>query len=72
MEYLGPLQLYFNYRLVMYKHQFWRLVTPFLYFGPINFDFLFHMFFLYVGMTRRMSKSEPAYTLGVGCVTVEC
>lgn len=25
-------------------------MTPFLYFGPINFDFVFHMFFLYASI----------------------
>lgn len=46
LNYVGPLQLYFNYRLTFQRHQWWRLVTPFLYFGPISFDFIFHMFFL--------------------------
>jgi Derlin-2/3 len=26
--------------------QYWRLVTPFLYFGPLSFDLLFHLFFM--------------------------
>lgn len=44
--YITPLQLYFHQRLIFSRHQWWRLITPFLYFGPVNFDFVFHMFFL--------------------------
>ena len=71
LEIVGPLQLYFNYRLVFQRGevlslsgqpaltacdaQWWRLVTPFFYFGPINFDFIFHMFFLYAGAALRPS-----------------
>ncbi|KAG0211459.1 hypothetical protein BGX33_004301 [Mortierella sp. NVP41] len=39
-------QLYFNYELVFYQHQYWRAITTFLYFGPLGLDFVFHMFFL--------------------------
>ena len=30
----------------MWKHQFWRLLTTFLYIGPLGLDFLFHAFFV--------------------------
>jgi len=41
-----PLQLYFNHKLIIYKREWWRLITAFVYFGPISVDWLFHMFFL--------------------------
>ncbi len=40
--------------------QWWRLLTPFLYFGPINFDFFLQMFFLYVP-TMRAPQVTPAF-----------
>ncbi|CAG8515500.1 10434_t:CDS:2 [Paraglomus occultum] len=49
LVYLGiisPYQLYFNYDLIVHRHQYWRLVTNFLYFGTFSLEFLFHMFFL--------------------------
>ncbi|OZJ05930.1 hypothetical protein BZG36_01209 [Bifiguratus adelaidae] len=41
-----PLQLYLNYDLIVYKRQYWRLLTNFLFFGKFSLDLLFHMFFL--------------------------
>ncbi|GKV16040.1 hypothetical protein SLEP1_g26751 [Rubroshorea leprosula] len=32
--------------LVVKQYQFWRLITNFLYFGKMDLDFMFHMFFL--------------------------
>jgi len=43
---VSPLQLYYNYGLIFYRGQVWRLLTNFLYFGMLNIDFFFHMFFL--------------------------
>ncbi|MCQ2818361.1 MAG: derlin [archaeon] len=45
-EILSPLYLYLNYELVFKKHQIWRLVTNFLYFGEFSLTFLFHLFLL--------------------------
>ncbi|RUS21540.1 hypothetical protein BC937DRAFT_92330 [Endogone sp. FLAS-F59071] len=44
--FIHPLQMYFNYDLIVNDRQYWRLVTNFLFFGPLSLDFLFHMFFL--------------------------
>lgn len=46
INWISPFHLYFNYSHIIYKKQFWRLVTPFLYFGSFGFDFLFYLFFL--------------------------
>jgi len=40
-----PYQLYFTYRAAFEHGQLWRLVTNFLYFGPLSLDFFFHLFF---------------------------
>ncbi|KAK1866448.1 hypothetical protein I4F81_008967 [Pyropia yezoensis] len=47
LDAISPYKLYINWDSVVRLHQYWRLVTAFLYFGSFNLDFLFHMFFLY-------------------------
>ncbi|XP_069741015.1 derlin-2 isoform X1 [Narcine bancroftii] len=47
LEIITPLQLYFNPELVFKHYQVWRLVTSFLFFGTVGFNFLFNMIFLY-------------------------
>lgn len=47
LELLTPFQLFFSYPLIVYSHQYWRLITSFFFFGSrFSIDFLFHMFFL--------------------------
>eukprot|EP00041_Stephanoeca_diplocostata_P004662 m.48719 g.48719 ORF g.48719 m.48719 type:complete len:254 (-) comp15272_c0_seq1:937-1698(-) len=46
LEIVSPLQLYFNFDLIFYELEVWRLITNFLYFGNFSIDFVFHMFFL--------------------------
>ena len=43
--------------------QYWRLLTTFLYFGPINIDLLFHVYFLqrYARLLEESSGRSPAY-----------
>lgn len=42
--------------------QYWRLVTTFLYFGPLSLDLLFHVFFLqrYSRLLEESSGRSPA------------
>ncbi|XP_018973795.2 derlin-3 [Cyprinus carpio] len=47
LEFITPFQLYFNPDLILKKYQVWRLITNFLFFGPLGFSFLFNMIFLY-------------------------
>ncbi|KAK7804120.1 hypothetical protein U0070_002463 [Myodes glareolus] len=49
LELLSPFQLYFNPHLVFRKFQVWRLITTFLFFGPLGFGFFFNMLFVYPG-----------------------
>ena len=43
---VNPLQLYYSFRAVYVKSQYWRLLTTFTYFGPLGLDMLYHLFFL--------------------------
>ncbi|XP_051509393.1 derlin-2-like [Myxocyprinus asiaticus] len=47
LEFITPFQLYFNPGLILKRYQVWRLITNFLFFGPLGFSFLFNMIFLY-------------------------
>ncbi|XP_036614221.1 derlin-3 [Trichosurus vulpecula] len=47
LELITPFQLYFNPDLIFRKFQVWRLITSFLFFGPLGFSFFFNMLFLY-------------------------
>uniref|UniRef100_A0A8D0DV99 Derlin n=1 Tax=Salvator merianae TaxID=96440 RepID=A0A8D0DV99_SALMN len=47
LELLTPFQLYFNPDLIFRRLQVWRLLTNFLFFGPLGFSFFFNMIFLY-------------------------
>ncbi|CAM9762099.1 unnamed protein product, partial [Heterosigma akashiwo] len=46
LDVVSPFHLYFNFGLIFYKGQVWRLVTNFIFFGNFSLDFLFHMYFL--------------------------
>lgn len=52
-------QLWFSYRLVIQKFEFWRLITCFVYFGPFGIDFLFHLFF-FMRYSRMLEESSYA------------
>ncbi|CAG2057622.1 unnamed protein product, partial [Timema podura] len=47
LELVSPFQLYFNPILIIKQYQLWRLVTTFLFFGTVGFNFLFNMIFTY-------------------------
>ncbi|KAL4660333.1 derlin-2-like isoform X1 [Arapaima gigas] len=47
LELITPFQLYFNPDLILRRYQVWRLITNFLFFGPLGFSFLFNMIFLF-------------------------
>lgn len=46
IDIISPFSLYFNFDLIFYQGQVWRLITTFLFFGLFSVDFLFHMYFL--------------------------
>ncbi|KAI5694536.1 hypothetical protein M8J76_000797 [Diaphorina citri] len=47
LDLVSIFQLYFNPILIIKHYQIWRLITTFLFFGPIGFNFLFNMIFTY-------------------------
>ncbi|ETO84951.1 hypothetical protein F444_01201 [Phytophthora nicotianae P1976] len=46
LDLVSPFSLYFNFNLIFFKGQVWRLVTNFMFFGLFSLDFLFHMYFV--------------------------
>ncbi|MCJ1363269.1 hypothetical protein MMC16_002376 [Acarospora aff. strigata] len=60
---ITPFQLFYSFRAVFVKSQYWRIVTPFIYFGPLNLDLLFHVFFLqrYSRLLEESSGRSPAH-----------
>lgn len=55
LEFITPFQLYFNPDLIFRKFQIWRLITNFLFFGPLGFSFFFNMIFLYPLVSVKFS-----------------
>jgi len=47
MELVTPYDLYFNPYLVFQHHQWWRLLTNYLFFGTLSFNFVFNIIFTY-------------------------
>jgi Derlin-2/3 len=49
-------------RLPLQFSQYWRLLTTFIYFGPLSLDLLFHVFFLqrYSRLLEESSGRSPA------------
>ncbi|CAG9461720.1 unnamed protein product [Pedinophyceae sp. YPF-701] len=46
LDILTPYRLYYSTRAVFKRHEYWRLITNFLFFGKLGLDWLFHMFFM--------------------------
>lgn len=47
LDLVTPFRLYFNPTLIFKQLQLWRLVTNFMFFGTVGFNFLFNMIFTY-------------------------
>ncbi|KAI9665585.1 MAG: hypothetical protein M1829_005664 [Trizodia sp. TS-e1964] len=60
---ITPWQLYYSFRTVFVKSQYWRLLTNFIYFGPPSIDLVFHIFFLqrYSRLIEMSSGPSPAH-----------
>jgi Derlin-2/3 len=60
-----------------YKLQYWRLITTFLYFGPLSIDLIFHVFFMqrYSRLLEEASGRSPAHfswLLLYACASLIC
>ncbi|KAF2181714.1 ER-associated proteolytic system protein Der1 [Zopfia rhizophila CBS 207.26] len=60
---ITPFQLFYSFRTVFYRSQYWRLITTFFYFGPLSLDLLYHIFFLqrYSRLLEESSGRSPAH-----------
>ncbi|KAI9827408.1 MAG: hypothetical protein M1819_006949 [Sarea resinae] len=71
---ITPWQLFYSFRAVYQKSQFWRPLTTFLYFGPLSLDLLFHVFFMqrYARLLEESSGSpaEFAWLLLYACAVL--
>jgi Derlin-2/3 len=49
--------------ILTFRKQYWRLLTTFLYFGPLSLDLLFHVYFLqrYSRLLEESSGRSPAH-----------
>ncbi|WPH00906.1 Hypothetical protein R9X50_00374000 [Acrodontium crateriforme] len=56
---LTPFELFYSYRAVFHKQQYWRLFSTFVYFGPLSLNLLFHIFFIqrYARMLEESAQS---------------
>ncbi|KAI8577673.1 hypothetical protein K450DRAFT_251204 [Umbelopsis ramanniana AG] len=57
LELVHPIKLWLDYDRILYGNEWWRLITNFLYFGPLSLDFMFHIFFL-ARYSRMMEESH--------------
>ncbi|PNS15517.1 hypothetical protein CAC42_776 [Sphaceloma murrayae] len=56
---LSPFQLFYTYRAVFVKSQYWRLLSTFVYFGPLSIQLVFHIFFIQ-RYARMLEESAPS------------
>lgn len=52
------------FRAVFHKSQYWRLLTTFIYFGPLSLNLLFHIFFIqrYARMLEESATSVAHFS----------
>jgi len=58
-----PFQLFYSFRAVFVKDQYWRLLTTFLYVSPVGLDLVFHIFFMqrYARLLEESTGRSPAH-----------
>lgn len=54
-ELLSPLSLYLNWRLILEEGEVWRLVSCFVFFGPLNFHLFLQLHFIYMYLSSLES-----------------
>uniref|UniRef100_H3GDY8 Derlin n=1 Tax=Phytophthora ramorum TaxID=164328 RepID=H3GDY8_PHYRM len=71
LDLVSPFSLYFNFNLIFFKGQVWRLVTNFMFFGLFSLDFLFHMYFVLLEEgSFRGRTADFVYMLLLGAVVM--
>ncbi|GAB7347880.1 hypothetical protein MBLNU459_g5406t1 [Dothideomycetes sp. NU459] len=73
---LTPFQLFYSFRAVYYRSQYWRLITTFIYFGPLSLNLLFHIFFIqrYARMLEEsaVSPAHFSWMMAYAATTLLC
>lgn len=70
---VSQMQLVYNYRKVKEQYELWRLITTFVYFGPLSLSLVFDVFFVsrYCRMLEssfyRNRTGEYAWILSLAC-----
>ncbi|KIW00779.1 uncharacterized protein PV09_07759 [Verruconis gallopava] len=59
---ISPFNMFYSVRAVFNKGQYWRLISTFIYFGPLSLDLVFHIFFTqrYSRLLEESSGRSPA------------
>eukprot|EP01089_Gocevia_fonbrunei_P020217 TRINITY_DN7468_c0_g1_i1.p1 TRINITY_DN7468_c0_g1~~TRINITY_DN7468_c0_g1_i1.p1 ORF type:complete len:237 (+),score=20.93 TRINITY_DN7468_c0_g1_i1:147-857(+) len=57
LDFISPLALYLNLKVVFQHYQIWRLFTTFVFFDTLNLNFVFHMFFT-IQHSRRLEEGS--------------
>jgi len=46
LEFISKYDLFFSLDLILTKHEYWRVITTFTYFGEFNIWVFMHLYFL--------------------------
>ncbi|WBW72534.1 Der1-like (degradation in the ER) family [Schizosaccharomyces osmophilus] len=60
--YLSELRVFFNWKLFLFKGEYWRAITTFLYIGPLSLESILYLSFLLRFMSMLEEASPPPRT----------
>ncbi|CAN6614925.1 degradation in the endoplasmic reticulum protein 1 [Trichomonascus vanleenenianus] len=60
-ELISELQVMYSFRKVFEEHEYWRLLTTFIYFGPLSISFLFQVLFI-TKFSRMLEESHYGHS----------
>lgn len=71
MGLVSPLNLYYNFDLIVTKGQYWRIFSSFFFFGPVGLDFVLHLYFVvnYVHIYQFKYQFFMHYVFSLGTVS---
>ena len=76
LKFVTKFDLFFNWSLIYQQHQYWRLITTFLYFGQFSLDFVFQIHFVLMYCQQleqdcyRGRRSDFAYFLFLSAIGI--
>lgn len=59
MDIVSPYALYFDHKAVLFRKEWWRVITPFFFFGYLNFHTIFGIMF--VSRYSKMLEEQLFY-----------